>query len=65
MASLNSNGDIKIPKGEQETLHFLLLNADCHLVTKKTLTDIDKKAVGLSSDLLNLICKRRGQEWHR
>jgi len=60
MASLNSNGDIKIPTEEQEALHFLLLNADCHLVTKKTLTNMDKKAIGLSSDLLNLIRKRRG-----
>jgi len=59
MASLNSNGDVVIPQSEQNDLHFLIINATCYFVTKKKMTDVDKKAVDLSSELLGLIERRR------
>lgn len=59
MASLNSNGDIIIPEQEINILHFLILNANCYLVTKKDLTAIDKRATMLASELLGLIEKKR------
>ena len=59
MASLNSNGDIVIPQKEQNDLHFLIINATCYFVTKKTMTDVDKGATELASELLGLIEKKR------
>lgn len=59
MASLNSNGDVVISAEEQNDLHFLIVNATCYLVTKKKYTDVDKKAIELSSELLGLIEKKR------
>lgn len=59
MVYLNSDGDIIIPPKEHNNLHFLLLNADAHIITKKFLTDIDRKSRDLSSNLSYLIQKRR------
>lgn len=59
MAHLNSEGGITVPSEELDTLRFLLLNADSHLMSKKIHTDIDKKSMNLSSDLAHLIYKRR------
>lgn len=59
MASLNSNGEIIIPKEEHNALHFLIINATCHLVTKTELTDTETRVTNLASELLNLIDKKR------
>jgi len=59
MASLNSNGDIVIPKKDNNTLHFLIINATCFLVTKTELTATEKRVADLASELLGLLEDQR------
>ena len=61
MASLNSNGEIVIPRKDQNALHFLIINATCNLVTKRELTATEKRVTDLASELLTLITKQRSK----
>ena len=65
MPSLNNDGEIKINQKEQDALQFLLINANAYFDSKKELTDIDKRAIELSSDLSNLIYIRHKNDCRR